>query len=158
MTISSDLSKIILPFIEQFQSKTILVAGETAITLSKELHDTRSHTLTTPFTLEQLANLSSMDLAIISELTESLTKEMATQWLGILRNRYTPHIIVISDSDKTSQQGWQLADFLAMGFKLQGSHGNTHIFTYAIETYQPKRDWLNERFWANPENYNKYRW
>jgi Family of unknown function (DUF6231) len=158
MTISSDLSKIILPFIEQFHSKTIIVAGETAIKLSKELHDTRSHALTTPFSLEQLADLPTMDLAIISELTETLTKELATQWLGILRNRHVSHIIVISEREKALQQGWQLTDFLAMGFKLHGNHDDTDIFSYAIESYQPKRDWLNARFWANPENYNKYRW
>jgi uncharacterized protein DUF6231 len=158
MTIPSDLSKIILPFIEQFHSKTIIVAGETAISLSKELHDTRSHTLTTPFSLEQLADLPAMDLAIISELTETLTKELATQWLCTLRNRHVSHIIIISESDKATQQGWQLTDFLAMGFKQQGTHGNSHVFSYAIESYQAKRDWLNPRFWANPENYNKFRW
>lgn len=134
------------------------VAGEIAISLSKELHDTRSHALTTPFSLEQLVDLPTTDLAIISELTETLTKEVATQWLGILRNRHVSHIIVISKSDKASQLGWQLTDFLAMGFKLQGCHDNLNVFTYAIEIYQPKRDWLNARFWANPENYNKYRW
>ncbi|MDT8372118.1 MAG: DUF6231 family protein [Gammaproteobacteria bacterium] len=32
------------------------------------------------------------------------------------------------------------------------------LFSYAIESYQPKHDWLNSRFWANPENYDKYRW
>jgi len=158
MTISSDLSKIILPCIEQFHSKTIIVAGETAISLSKDLHDTRSHTLTSPFSLEQLTDLPTVDLAIISELTETLSKELATQWLCTLRNRHASHIVVMSESNKASQQDLELTDFLAMGFKRQGTHDNTHVFSYAIESYQSKRDWLTPRFWANPENYNKYRW
>jgi hypothetical protein len=158
MAISSDLSKIILPFIEQFPADAIIVAGETAINLSKDLHDTRSHTLTTPFTLEQLVDVPISDVAIISEVTETLTKELATQWLGILRNRHVSHLIVMTEAEKAKQQGWQLSDFLALGFMLQGTYDKTHVFTYAIESYQPKRDWLNSRFWANPENYDKYRW
>lgn len=158
MTVLSNLSKSILPFIAQFQAETVLVAGETAISLCKELHDTRSHTLTTPFMLEQLEDLTTVDVAIISDLTESVTKELATQWLGILRNQHTQHVLVIADFEKAGKQGWQLTDFLALGLTLHKRYDNTHIFTYAIESYQPKRDWLNARFWANPENYNKYRW
>jgi hypothetical protein len=158
MSISSDLSKIILPFIQQFQSKTILTAGETAITLAKEVHDTRSITLKSPFKLTQFQSLSLVDLAIISDLIESHSKEIATQWFGILRNRHAQHIILITDKNKAVAPGWTLADFLALGLRLHHSSDDLQIFTYAIENYQPHHDWLNSRFWANPENYNKYRW
>jgi len=158
MTVSSDISKIILPFIDQFQAKTLLVGGETAITLCNDLHDTRSTVLTTPFNLEQLEDLTSIDLAIISDITEMLSKESATEWLAMVRNRHTQHIIVIADNEKAAQQGWQLADYLALGLKHLGHDNNLYVYAYAIESYQPKRDWLTSRFWANPENYNKYRW
>ena len=134
------------------------MGGETAITLYNDLHDTRSTILTTPFNLKQLDNLTSVDLAIISDITELLSKEMATEWLAMIRNRHTQHIIVISDNEKSAQQGWQLADYLALGLKHVGSHNKQYVYAYAIESYQPKRDWLNSRFWANPENFNKYRW
>jgi hypothetical protein len=46
-----------------------------------------------------------------------------------------------------------------MGFRhLAGTEDGLQVFTYAIENYQPKRDWLNSRYWANPEMYDKYRW
>ncbi len=158
MTVQSDLSKIILPFIEQFQAKTLLLAGETAITLCNDLHDTRSFVLTTPFKLEQLDDVGAIHVAIISDLIESSNKTKANEWLGILRNRHTQHIIVISNKNKTTLQDWQFADFLALGLKKIANVQNQHVYAYAIENYHEKRDWLNSRFWANPENYNKYRW
>jgi hypothetical protein len=54
--------------------------------------------------------------------------------------------------------GWQFADFLGLGFKLHFQDDDNQIFFYAIESYQIKKDWLNARFWANPENFDKYRW
>ncbi len=31
-------------------------------------------------------------------------------------------------------------------------------WSYDIRSYKSVPDWLNPRFWANPENWNKYRW
>lgn len=135
----SDLSKIILPFIEQFQPKTVLVGGETAITLCNELHDTRSTVLTTPFKLDQLGDLDSIDVAILSDIIELSSKAEVNEWLGVLRNRHTQHIIVITSEIEATQRGWQLADFLALGLKKIGQHQNQHIYAYAIENYQQKR-------------------
>ena len=100
-----------------------------------------------------------MDLAVISDLTETLPLQAGQQWLGYLRNLHAPHIILIADPAQAQQQGWQFRDYLAMGLHhIAGTNDGLQVFSYAIENYQPKRDWLNSRFWANPENYDKYRW
>lgn len=31
-------------------------------------------------------------------------------------------------------------------------------WSYDIRTYKAVPDWLNPKFWANPENWDKYRW
>ena len=134
------------------------MVGETALACYKEQQDTRSQALKTPFTLEQLANMVTFDLAIVSQITESLPKSQAIEWLGLIRNCYAQHIIVISDTDAATEQGWQLADYLALGLQRVAITPSHQIFSYAIESYQPRRDWLNSRHWANPENYDKYRW
>lgn len=158
MTISSDLSTIVHPLILQFQPNTVLIAGEVAANACKNMQDTRSLVLTTPFSIEQLHHAQAVDLAIVSNVTETLSKHEATQWLGMLRNRLTQHVIVIADAAIAERQGWQLSDYLALGLKSVVTVNNYQIFSYAIESYQPKREWLNSRFWANPENYDKYRW
>lgn len=158
MTACSELSIILSPLIGQFQPTSLLIVGETAFDSYQPLQDTRSQVLKTPFKLEQLTNITPIDLAIISDITDTLPKPQAIEWLGLLRNGHAPHIIVIAEMEQSTQQGWQLADFLALGMHRVGSANNYQIFSYAIESYRPKRDWLNSKFWANPENYGKYRW
>lgn len=158
MSTSLDLATILSPLIKQFQHQSLLLAGDIAINSCKEWQDTSPHILKTPFSIQQLADLPTIDLAIISDITETLPKTAAMQWLGLMRNAHAQHIIVISEITRSTQQGWQLADYLALGMKHIAVVGNYHLYSYAIETYQPKRDWLNSRFWANPDNFDKYRW
>jgi hypothetical protein len=65
---------------------------------------------------------------------------------------------LVVDKQKSFEQNWQFADFLGLGFKLHYQDEHHQVFFYAIESYQIKKDWLNARFWANPENFDKYRW
>jgi hypothetical protein len=32
------------------------------------------------------------------------------------------------------------------------------LFTYDLREYKQVPDWLNAKFWANPENFGKYWW
>jgi len=158
MTVSSDLSKIILPFIEQFKGRQQLIAGDIANTACQGMHDTRSHSLTTPFKLDQLTTLPLIDVAIVSDLVESLPPQQAVQWLSKLRNQYAQHILMIVNESESQSHCWALTDYLALGLKRRGQVANFTLYTYEIENYQFKKDWLNSRYWANPENFDKYRW
>ncbi|MFW5450440.1 MAG: DUF6231 family protein [Methylophagaceae bacterium] len=158
MTAHSDISTILLPLVAQFNADSILLVGDIAVTSYKQQQDTRLQVLKTPFSLEQLTTIATIDLAIISEVTDILDKSDGIKWLSMLRHCHVQHMIVISESEQAKQQGWQLADYLAMGMAHIATSDNYQIFSYAIEHYRPKKDWLNSRFWANPENYDKYRW
>ncbi|MDT8310057.1 MAG: DUF6231 family protein [Methylophaga sp.] len=153
------LGKLLDPLLAEFSPKSLLLAGELAIASVQPAQDTRSWQLTTPFRQQQLTKLAKVDVAVISDLTETLSVAKGQQWLGSLRNVFAPHVILISDPAKAQQQGWQFADFLALGLhQVAVSQTGLHIYSYAIENYQPKRDWLNSRFWANPENFGKFWW
>lgn len=153
------LSSLLSPLLQQFKPQSILVAGDMGKLGLNIRQDTRSQTLTTPFEQSQLAHIHSVDLAIITDLTETLPLQLGQQWLGYLRNLHAPHIILVSDPAQSQQQGWQFNDCLAMGlYHIAGTSDGLQVFSYAIENYQPKHDWLNSRYWANPENYDKYRW
>ena len=159
MTTSSDLSKIVLPFIDQFKGQKQLIVGEIAKAVCQSLQDNRYETLTTPFSLSQFDTLpSSLDVAIISDIVENLPQQQAIQWLSRLRNQYSPHILIIVDELKSTEQGWELTDYLALGLKKRGHVDAYTLYTYEIENYQFAKDWLNSRYWANPENFNKYHW
>ncbi|HAD31455.1 MAG TPA: hypothetical protein DCE77_07730 [Methylophaga sp.] len=153
------LSSLLSTLIQQFDPQSVLVAGESAKLCLNDCQDTRSETLATPFEQAQLKQIHSVDLAVISDLTETLPLQAGQQWLGYLRNLHAPHIILITNPALAQKQGWQFRDYLAMGLHhIAGTSDGLQVFSYAIENYQPKRDWLNSRFWANPENYDKYRW
>lgn len=159
MNDSLSLSTLMAPMMAQFNPQSMLIAGDLAADVFQWSQDTRLQRLTTPFTQQQLSVISAVDMAVISDLTESLTVSAGQQWLGLLRNLYAPHVMLISNAEKAQQNGWQLRDFLAMGLvRYAGNHGGMQLFSYAIENYQPKRDWLNSRFWANPQNFDKYWW
>lgn len=153
------LGELLEPLLTAFAPKSLLLAGELAIASVQSRQDTRSRQLTTPFRQQQLHDLQQVDVAVISDLTETMPVAHGQQWLGSLRNVFAPHVILISDPEKAQQQGWQFADFLALGLhQVAISDSGLHLYSYAIENYQPKRDWLNSRFWANPENFGKYWW
>ncbi len=153
------LGELLDPFLAAFAPKSLLLAGDLAIASVQPCQDTRSRRLTTPFRQQQLHDLQQVDVAVISDLTETMPVAHGQQWLGSLRNVFAPHVILISDPEKAQQQGWQFADFLALGLhQVAISDSGLHLYSYAIENYQPKRDWLNSRFWANPENFGKYWW
>lgn len=158
MSTSLDLTTILRPLIKQCQHQSLLLAGDIAINSCQEWHNTKPHILKTPFSIQQLTNFPIIDLAIISDITETLPKTQAMQWLGLMRNAHAQHIILIVEITGALEQGWQLADYLALGMKRISITEHYHLFGYAIETYQPNHDWLNSRFWANPDNFDKYRW
>lgn len=148
-----------VPMMAQFNPESILLVGNLAAESVDCPQDTRLQQLTTPLTQQQLTEMKPVDLAVISDLTETLSVDAGQQWLGILRNVYAPHILLISHAASAKDKGWQLRDFLAMGLKrYAGTAEGFQLFSYAIENYQPKKEWLNSRFWANPENFDKYWW
>jgi hypothetical protein len=158
MTDYDHLSTLISPLIAQFESESVLIVGETAQNCYQNEHNIQTQAINSPFDIKQLSSLQSIDLAIVSDVIDTLSKSEAMQWLGTLRNRHAPHIVIISNSEASNQQGWQLSDYLALGMKQVKTTGQHHVFSYAIENYQRKKDWLNSKNWANPENYGKYRW
>jgi len=158
MDSSSDLAIILSPLIKQCQPRSLLLAGDVAINSCQDWHATSSHLLELPFSIQQLADLPKIDLAIVSGITETLPKSQALEWLGYMRNAHAQRIIVISEISPSIHPAWQITDYLGLGMKRLATINNYQLFTYAIENYQLKRDWLNNRFWANPENFDKYRW
>ena len=49
-------------------------------------------------------------------------------------------------------------DLLKLGLVKEFSEKDLCCHSYNLKTYNIKRDWNNPKGWANPENFNKYRW
>ncbi len=111
--------------------------------------------------VQELADLQRFDLAVVADQLEHLPKSTGIELLGRLRNAHSNHCCVMY-SPAGEQSVWTAVDFFSLGMTLvttfQNAGRELQLYTYAIEQYNRRREWNNSRFWANPENFNKYWW
>lgn len=99
------------------------------------------------------------DLALLVDCLEHLPKRTGLELLGGIRNLNASRLAVLVD---LAACGWQETDFFALALQASENfqrEGQTlTLFTYDLRDYKQVPDWLNAKFWANPENFGKYWW
>ena len=99
------------------------------------------------------------DLALVVDCLEHLPKQAGLELLGGIRNLNASRIAVLAD---LTACGWKETDFFALALqnseRFQRDEQELNLFTYDLREYKQVPDWLNARFWANPENFGKYWW
>lgn len=99
------------------------------------------------------------DLALVVDCLEHLPKRDGLQLLGGIRNLNASRIAVLAD---LSACGWQDTDFFSLALqsneRFQRDAQVLTLFTYDLREYKQVPDWLNAKFWANPQNFGKYWW
>ena len=75
--------------------------------------------------------------------------------LGIAKNKLTKSIVLLRDNKSSNQE------FSELGF-ISTDNDETkqskNFYTYNLKNYNAKRNWNNAEGWANPENFDKFRW
>ncbi|MEL7558158.1 DUF6231 family protein [Stutzerimonas chloritidismutans] len=99
------------------------------------------------------------DLALVADCLEHLPKRDGLQLLGGIRNLNTSRMAVLVDLNASN---WQATDFYSLALQLSGCFergGQTvTLFTYDLLDYKQVPDWLNAKYWANPQMFGKYWW
>ncbi|MFO2463883.1 DUF6231 family protein [Pseudomonas sp. 15FMM2] len=99
------------------------------------------------------------DLAVAVDCLEHLSKPEGLELLGGVRNLNASRIAVLVD---LMACGWKETDFFSLALQASGSFQRDNqvltLFTYDLLEYKQVPDWLNARFWANPQNFGKYWW
>ncbi|WP_213879993.1 DUF6231 family protein [Pseudomonas sp. dw_358] len=99
------------------------------------------------------------DLALAIDCLEHLPKRDGLQLLGGIRNLNASRIAVLAD---LAVCGWGDTDFYSLALqaseRFQRDDQVVTLYTYDVREYKQVPDWLNARFWANPENFGKYWW
>ena len=94
------------------------------------------------------------DLAIVAGFPRDCREERAASaLLAKLRDRFAPRVLVVDDDRVLS-----LADYLALGFEGRERDGESRCFIHDPDSPSHRREWNDARHWANPENFDKYRW
>jgi hypothetical protein len=148
--------------LEQQSPASLLFAGHSEMpaisAFCQSRADTRLyHAASAPLSAE----LSSQryDLAVVADCLEHLPKRTGIEMLGSIRNLNASRIAVLVDLDACQ---WTEQDFFALAMHAAEAFSRENqrltLFTYDLHDYKQVPDWLNARFWANPENFGKYWW
>lgn len=99
------------------------------------------------------------ELAVLVDCLEHLPRRTGLELLGGIRNLNANRLAVLVD---LAACGWQDTDFFALALqaseRFRRDEQTLSLFTYDLYDYKQIPDWLNAKFWANPENFGKYWW
>lgn len=116
-------------------------------------------------TLEQLDGYGRYDLVFVSHVLERMPKSQAEQLIARLRDLHSERLIIVLPIGKDwpgHASHWQETDMLGLGFsrvaKFQFKQHLVHIYAFDIASYKTTPEWLNSKYWANPEMFDKYWW
>ena len=155
--------------IQQFRPQQILSIGPAGQELFADYlagcqHCTLQESPAPP-ALAALDGFGRFELVFVSHVLESMPKPEAVQLIARLRDLHCDRMIIVvpigSDWSNNMSQ-WQQTDLLGLGFSLLAEfHVNqrlVHIYAFDIASYKTTPEWLNNKYWANPELFNKYWW
>ncbi|MEB3752954.1 DUF6231 family protein [Acinetobacter sp. MD2(2019)] len=114
-------------------------------------HFSVSELLSLPFTQRYDLAVVFLDLEEIA----ALPQQHKTQMLVKLRDLFAKRLVVVCLQSDT-----QLMRALGLTKMLDQTQpkADLSLWQFNILTYKHVPDWFNSKFWANPENWNKFRW
>ena len=100
------------------------------------------------------------DLAIVADQLETLAMRVGVELLAGLRNLSVSRMAVLVDLQQAA--GWQENDFYGLAMqrhaRFDKDERSLTLFTYDLAEYKNVPDWLNSKYWANPDMFDKYWW
>jgi len=147
--------------LERFTPQRLLLVGTRfpALDAFAQAHPQVTIDTCAPGPLPAALAAQRFDLAVLVDCLEHLPKRTGLQLLGGIRNLNASRVAVLADLPAC---GWQDTDFFSLAMsaseKFRRDEQVLSLFTYDLRDYKQVPDWLNARFWANPENFGKYWW
>ena len=119
--------------------------------LVKRIEKTNIKTLTITPKINEVS-LHNCDLYIV--LDDILASESD---IGIIKNLLSQKIVIFTDF-KQSKKIDEIMLKLGFQTELRNKINNLKCYSYNLKTYNNKRTWNHSKGWANPENFDKFRW
>ncbi|WP_018865016.1 MULTISPECIES: DUF6231 family protein [Thioalkalivibrio] len=98
-------------------------------------------------------------LVLLLDTLSTLDVPTGQHLLGGLRDRWADEVLILHRLD---DERWGLNEFLALGFRrdpdAESAAPDHAVYRTSLYDYKLTPDWLNARFWANPEMWDKARW
>ncbi len=154
MTITDHIAQALAPF--KPDSVLILYADHTADTahaLQKQLPSTI--TLMPMRDAESLSRETHYDVVTVLDALTAMKKSDALHTLALCRDVISHKMLIFTTKQEA---GWDLSQFLSLGFHEVSSGDKFHIFGFDLANYKTTPDWLNAKHWANPDMWDKTWW
>jgi hypothetical protein len=105
------------------------------------------------------------ECAVAVELLEHLDKTEGQHLIARLRDLHAPWLLLLLTHEGSSSafsRRWTSEDLLALGMQRIAAQRHNQLFQelyeFRITSYKATPDWLNSKYWAHPELFDKYRW
>lgn len=99
------------------------------------------------------------ELVFLSSSCLNLDKSKAIQAIAKSRDQLSSKVLIEVQSESSVLEE---SDFLALGFsryaEVEEENRTLRYYYFDLKTYKPVPDWLNPKFWANPQNWGRFRW
>ena len=92
------------------------------------------------------------DLAIVSSACALEARPSAAPLLATLRDRHARCVAIVGE-----EHVFESRELVALGFE-QTELGESLLWLFDPDAESRQREWNDARHWANPENFDKYRW
>jgi hypothetical protein len=137
----------------EYAPASVLVIGDAMPAPEATAEVTRLAAAETP---EKLEALGRFDFAVVSGLLEELEAADAEAVLGRLKNLHTSRFLLLADPARASL-GHDALLALALAPFEHLADGRI-AWRYDLDRYNPERRWNNPEDWANPQNFDRFRW
>ena len=99
-----------------------------------------------------------VDIAVVVDQVECMSKNDGMHLLSKLRDLTSTRVLLLLSCDN-----WTSGELLALGFqeirrKVKCPSINERLYLFDPNDFHESREWNNTANWANPENFNKFRW
>jgi hypothetical protein len=148
--VSTSAADCVARLLGEYQPATVLLIGDAPAT------GTELTALPAEAAEAGLAGAGRFDFAVVAQLTEVHDAERARVILGRLKNLHTDRFLLFADPARSCLDRDALLS-LALAPLARLEDGRV-AWLYDIDRYNPERDWNTPADWANPENFDRFRW
>lgn len=113
---------------------------------------------------DALAGMGRFDYAVLSRALEPLDPKAGAAVIARVRDVHCHRFaLACRHVDAHHREGlWSEPELLALALTLHRrvrEDGAWHsVYTYDVDSYNPKREWNSPEDWAHPKNFRRYRW
>lgn len=151
MTVSTE--DCVARLLAEYAPASLLVIGDAAHTPETSAEVTHLAAAEAPDMLEALGRF---EFAIVSGLLEEVEAADAEAVLGRMKNLHTSRFLLLADPARACL-GHDALLALALAPFEHLADGRV-AWRYDLDRYNPERRWNNPEDWANPQNFDRFRW